>query len=582
MPTPKPNESQLSFVSRCVVDSESLRDFPNREQRIAFCYSQYERYNKNNIITKQNNIDRDKWQSAFEKQLDIAEKKQIAIVKRFYKKEYNKGIESFLSDNPTSFRFLFNENELKKIYINLYTQIGLRFAKWYVNNFQKYLIKQIDTSAIDDIWKQSFGAFGSAIGAQRVTLVSETARKTLIKTTQRLMSDPDFMTLGIKEKSRILKNQFNKYSQWQSERLVRTEATAAANFAQTQAAQTIFSPEQLQKEWIASFDDRTRSTHSEADTQVVMANETFIVGGMPMMFPGDPMGGAAETINCRCSVAYFPIQGAQTTGEITNINFGLSGGGQTNFGSSGISNAIATAIVSNESLGFIPARSLKEAEERFLKFAPKVNFRGLNLAQQNEILEAIEEILGKYNVTLAKDIGFQIKRRRSLGVAGRDFDNNPLYIRFQKTFARSSAKVQADTIRNFNLSKEKRIKRFNQILQEGTRSQFALDRIKSDLEKLLNAERWAMYQEGSRPLYTTALHEAFHSVDHKYGLRDIFAKELKKLNVKRNDWYKVSEYGGSKIAELFVETGTAIQTGISIPIEFVEAFNKTLETIKIL
>ena len=47
-------------------------------------------------------IDKDKWQSAFERQLDIAEKKQIAIVKRFYKREYNKGIESFITDEPNT------------------------------------------------------------------------------------------------------------------------------------------------------------------------------------------------------------------------------------------------------------------------------------------------------------------------------------------------------------------------------------------------------------------------------------------------------------------------------------------------
>lgn len=113
--------------------------------------------------------------------------------------------------------------------------------------------------------------------------------------------------------------------------MVRTEATAAANFATTQAAQTIFPPEQMQKEWIASFDDRTRDTHSEADGQIVMANNTFLVGGQQMMFPGDPAGGAAECINCRCSVAYIPIEGAQTIDDISTIGLGVAGGGLTNF-----------------------------------------------------------------------------------------------------------------------------------------------------------------------------------------------------------------------------------------------------------
>jgi hypothetical protein len=207
----------------------------------------------------------------------------------------------------------------------------MRFAKWYVNNFRKFIIKAVDTSAFDDIWANAFASFGSAIGAERVTLVNGTARKTLTQITQRLMSDPEFMTLGAVEKGRILRNQFNQYSQWQAERLVRTEATAAANFAQAQAAQTIFPPEQMQKEWIASFDDRVRDTHSQADGQIVMANNTFLVGGQPMMFPGDPAGGAAETINCRCSVAYFPIEGAETIGDITTIGFGLASGGINEF-----------------------------------------------------------------------------------------------------------------------------------------------------------------------------------------------------------------------------------------------------------
>ena len=276
-------------------------------------------------------IDKDKWQSAFERQLDIGEKKQIAIVKRYYKREYNKGIESFIADGQTNFQLLFDNKDLLKIYRDLYIDIGMRFANWYVNNFQKFITKKVDTSNYNEIWQNAFGSFGSAIGGTRVTLVSGTAKETLIKITERLMRDPEFMTLGAVERGRILRSQFNRYSQYQAERLVRTEATAAANFAQTQAAQTIFSPDQMQKEWIASFDDRTRDTHSEADGQIVMANNPFLVGGQEMMFPGDPAGGAAEVINCRCSVAYFPIEGAQTVGDISTIGLGVSGGGFNNF-----------------------------------------------------------------------------------------------------------------------------------------------------------------------------------------------------------------------------------------------------------
>ena len=275
-------------------------------------------------------LNKDKWQSDFEKQLDIAEKKQISIVKRYYKSEYNKGINSFISEGQTNFQLLFDTKDLLKIYRELYSDIGMRFAKWYANNYQKYFTKNLDPTQLD-IWQNSFASFGSAVGAQRVTLVSGTAKNNLIRITQQLMSDPEFMTLGAVERGRILKNQFNTYSQFQSERLVRTEATAAANFATMESATTIFPKEQMQKEWIASFDDRTRSTHSEADGQIVMANDTFFVGGSQMMFPGDPSAPAAEVINCRCSIAYIPIEGAQTVDQISGIGLGVAAGGLNNF-----------------------------------------------------------------------------------------------------------------------------------------------------------------------------------------------------------------------------------------------------------
>jgi uncharacterized protein with gpF-like domain len=275
-------------------------------------------------------LNKDKWQSDFEKQLDIAEKKQISIVKRYYKSEYNKGINSFISEGQTNFQLLFDSKDLLKIYRELYSDIGMRFAKWYANNYQKYLTKNLDPTQLD-IWQNSFASFGSAVGAQRVTLVSGTAKNNLIRITQQLMSDPEFMTLGAVERGRILKNQFNTYSQYQSERLVRTEATAAANFATMESATTIFPKEQMQKEWIASFDDRTRSSHSEADGQIVMANDTFFVGGSQMMFPGDPSAPAAEVVNCRCSIAYIPIEGAQTVSEISSIGLGVAAGGLNNF-----------------------------------------------------------------------------------------------------------------------------------------------------------------------------------------------------------------------------------------------------------
>jgi uncharacterized protein with gpF-like domain len=56
------------------------------------------------------------------------------------------------------------------------------------------------------------------------------------------------------------------------------------------------------KQWISTEDNRTRPTHQAADQQRTLLREPFVVGGARLLFPGDPVGPAAEVINCRCSL----------------------------------------------------------------------------------------------------------------------------------------------------------------------------------------------------------------------------------------------------------------------------------------
>ncbi len=59
---------------------------------------------------------------------------------------------------------------------------------------------------------------------------------------------------------------------------------------------------EMEKEWMATLDDRTRETHQEADGQVVDYNEPFIVGNARLMYPGDESGPPEEIYNCRCTM----------------------------------------------------------------------------------------------------------------------------------------------------------------------------------------------------------------------------------------------------------------------------------------
>lgn len=60
------------------------------------------------------------------------------------------------------------------------------------------------------------------------------------------------------------------------------------------------------KEWMATFDSRTRSSHESADGQVRKNDERFLVGGAELLYPGDPSGPVSEIANCRCACAAVP------------------------------------------------------------------------------------------------------------------------------------------------------------------------------------------------------------------------------------------------------------------------------------
>lgn len=43
MPTPRENETREEFITRCMSDEEAMTDFPEQDQRFAFCQSEWER-----------------------------------------------------------------------------------------------------------------------------------------------------------------------------------------------------------------------------------------------------------------------------------------------------------------------------------------------------------------------------------------------------------------------------------------------------------------------------------------------------------------------------------------------------------
>ena len=58
----------------------------------------------------------------------------------------------------------------------------------------------------------------------------------------------------------------------------------------------------MEKEWFATLDGRTRDTHRLLDRQKQPLDEPFKVDGMEIMFPADPHAHPSLTYNCRCTM----------------------------------------------------------------------------------------------------------------------------------------------------------------------------------------------------------------------------------------------------------------------------------------
>lgn len=86
---------------------------------------------------------------------------------------------------------------------------------------------------------------------------------------------------------------------------VRTARTAVTS-AQNAGRQAVYDKAKsmglnLQKEWLATLDGRTRHDHGAADGQRVGLDEKFDVGGYKMKYPGDMSAPGWLVYNCRCT-----------------------------------------------------------------------------------------------------------------------------------------------------------------------------------------------------------------------------------------------------------------------------------------
>ena len=96
----------------------------------------------------------------------------------------------------------------------------------------------------------------------------------------------------LENQTKIGFNKSARIARTEGHRIQTTAAMDAMESAKEKGADVL-------KQWDATLDGRTRESHMAVDGEIRDVNKRFSNG---LMYPGDPSGGAAEVVNCRCAL----------------------------------------------------------------------------------------------------------------------------------------------------------------------------------------------------------------------------------------------------------------------------------------
>ena len=182
-------------------------------------------------------------------------------------------------------------DQLKKIFRVQYMTIA--------SAFRNYALGRFFVKDFDDEFNDRLEEFIDVNTATWITEIDETTRKKIAKSIDRSYNDG----LSTEATGTALRNFLIGMGIYRANLISRTETHRVASFANEAVAESM-NIKGTVKEWVAIQDARTRITHSIASRQRVPLEGRFVVGGDLLKYPGDPMGSAGETINCRCAVIY--------------------------------------------------------------------------------------------------------------------------------------------------------------------------------------------------------------------------------------------------------------------------------------
>lgn len=193
-------------------------------------------------------------------------------------------------------------DEIGPVIQDMHKEAGLYFGKKTYYEIRRSARKKIVKAGfgLAEEWLQAIIDFFKDEYFALVKDISDTTRDQLLKVLSQAAEE------GWSNDDTVKALKDTKLIAWRARLITRTELGKGAFFGRKLAADD--SEWEIEKEWIAAHDHRTRHSHRAVDGDVVDLDGKFAVatpkGGIDYMEgPGDPTASAANLCNCRCSSA---------------------------------------------------------------------------------------------------------------------------------------------------------------------------------------------------------------------------------------------------------------------------------------
>jgi hypothetical protein len=228
---------------------------------------------------------------------------QTGVVADFVNEDNFDNIELYI-------QFLVQQKPLYSGLEKIYTKVGVSAATFsydWIRNSVPKTKKDFIIDFFNAAWFEEMVNYFRLIGGTKVTGIDQTTMDK-VKT---LLANILGQNLSRREQAKLFEQSLNDpaFNRARSLVIARTEATTAANFGINMGAES--SDYEVQKFWINTREPgRTRPSHLAMTRDRIALNQPFMVGGVPMMYPGEVGAPAAEVVNCRCVMATEAVKDA--------------------------------------------------------------------------------------------------------------------------------------------------------------------------------------------------------------------------------------------------------------------------------